>query len=81
MYEHIEEGTYGTLSFVCLHLKSNFGKGVFQIQNTGAQVLDKTRPFLHFSIVGFWMPAAHSKEPKYHIFMQYWYIKYIPVFI
>ena len=44
------------------------------------QILDNTRPFLHSSIVSFWITPACSKERKYHIFRQYWYTKNNPVF-
>ena len=36
--------------------------------------------FLRSSTVSFWITPAHSKERKYHIFMQYWYTRNVPVF-
>ena len=55
-------------------------KVYFQVPDTGTQVLDNTRPFLHSSIVSFWTTPARSKERKYHIFRRYWYTKNVPVF-
>ena len=59
---------------------SGFGKGILQVPDTGTRVLGNTGPFLSSSIVCFWIPAARSKECKYHIFDQYWYTKNDPVF-
>ena len=56
------------------------GKSILQVPDTGTWVLDNTRPFLHSSIVSFWITPACSKERKYHIFSQYWYTKNVPVF-
>ena len=39
-----------------------FGKGVLLVPDTGARVLDNTRPFWCSSIVCFWMLLARSKE-------------------
>ena len=38
------------------------GKSVLQVPDTGTRVLDNTRPFLHSSIVCFWMPPARLKN-------------------
>ena len=56
------------------------GKSILQVPDTGTRVLDNTKPFWRSSIVYFWMPPARSKERKYHIFGQYWYTRYVPVF-
>ena len=56
------------------------GKSKLQVPDTGTRVLDNTRPFLHSSIVSFWITPARSKECKYHIFRQYWYTRNVPVF-
>ena len=56
------------------------GKSKLQVPDTGKRVLDNTKPFLHSSIVSFWITPARSKECKYHIFRQYWYTKNVPVF-
>ena len=56
------------------------GKRILEVPDTGTRVLDNTRPFLCSSIVSFWITPARSKERKYHIFRQYWYIKNVPVF-
>ena len=56
------------------------GKSILQVPDTGTRVLDNTRPFLHSSIVSFWITPAHSKERKYHTFRQYWYTRNVPVF-
>ena len=67
-------------------LHSNFqkkrkkGKSILQVPDTGTRVLDNTRPFLHSSIISFWITPTHSKECTYHIFRQYWYTKNVPVF-
>ena len=50
------------------------------VPDTGTRVLDNTKPFLSSSIVSLWITPAHSKEPKYHIFWEYWYTKSVPVF-
>ena len=42
-------------------------KSKLQLPDTGTRVLDNTRPFLHSSIVSFWITPARSKECKYHI--------------
>ena len=68
-----------------IHLSPNsfktiFGKSVLQVPDTGTRVLDNTRPFLHSSIVSFWITLARSIERKYHIFRQYWYTRNVPVF-
>ena len=60
--------------------RPKFGKSILWVPDTGTCVLDKTRPFLCPSIVGFWTALACSKERKYHIFMQYWYTGNVPVF-
>ena len=57
------------------------GKSILQVPDTGTRVLDNTRPFLHSSIVSFWITLACSKERKYHIFGQYRYTKNVPVLI
>ena len=44
-----------------LETKADRGKSVLQVLDTGTQVLDKTRPFWHSSIVCFWMQPACSK--------------------
>ena len=56
------------------------GKSILQVPDTGTQVLANTRPFLHSSIVSFWITPACSKGHKYHIFRQYWYTRNVPVF-
>ena len=58
----------------------NFGKSILQVPDTGTWVLDNTKPFLHSSIVCFWMPPVCCKKRKYHIFGQYWYTRNAPVF-
>ena len=60
--------------------KSQVGKSILQVPDTGTRVLDNTKPFLYCSIVSFWITLAHSKEHKYHIFRQYWYTRNVPVF-
>ena len=57
-----------------------FGKSILQVPDTGTRVLANTRPFLHSSIVSFWITPACSKGRKYHIFRQYWYTRNVPVF-
>ena len=57
-----------------------FGKSILEVPDTGTWVLDNTRPFLHSSIVSFWITPACSKERKHHIFRQYWYTRNVPVF-
>ena len=54
--------------------EKKLGKSILQVPDTCTQVLDNTRPFLHSSIVSFWITPAH------HIFMQYWYTRNVPVF-
>ena len=61
-------------------LYSRFGKSILEVPDTGTWVLDNTRPFLHSSIVSFWITPACSKERKCHIFRQYWYTRNVPVF-
>ena len=58
----------------------NFGKSILQVPDTGTRVLANTGPFLRSSIVSFWITPARSKGHKYHIFMQYWYTRNVPVF-
>ena len=66
-----------------LTLKSNYlqvkGEKVYfkSIPDTGTRVLANTRPFLHFSIISFWITPARSRERKYLIFRQYWNTKNI----
>ena len=60
--------------------RRNDGKGVFQVPDTGTQVLDKTRSLLCSSIASLWIRLAHSKEHKCQIFRQYWYTRNAPVF-
>ena len=59
---------------------TRLGKSILEVPDTGTWVLDNTRPFLHSSIVSFWITPARSKERKYHIFRQYWYTRNVPVF-
>ena len=54
-------------------------KSILQVPDTGTWVLNNTRPFLHSSIVSFWITPACSKECKYHIFRQYWYTRNVRV--
>ena len=61
-------------------IRSQFGKSILQVPDTGTRVLDNTRQFLRSSIESFWITPAGSKEHKYHIFRQYWYTKNVPVF-
>ena len=56
------------------------GKSILEVPDTGTWVSDNTRPFLHSSIVSFWITPACSKERKYHISRQYWYTRNVPVF-
>ena len=63
-------------------------KRVLQVTDTGREVLDNNGPFLHSSIVSFWIAIApssivsfwititRSKNRKYH-----WYTRNVPVFI
>ena len=68
-----------TILWVLWRHTDSFGKSVLQGPDTGTWVLDNTRPLLRSSILNFWMPPAHSKECKYHIFRWYWYTKNVPV--
>ena len=61
-------------------LRALWGKSILQVPDTSTRVLDNTEPFLHSSIVNFWITPARSKERKYHIFRQYWYTRNFPVF-
>ena len=46
--------------FCSFHLeyKTNIGKSILQVSDTGTRVLDNSRPFWHSSIVCFWMQPA-----------------------
>ena len=49
-----------------------YGKGLLLSPNTSSQTLNNyTRPFLHSSIVSFWMILALSKEGEYYNFKKY----------
>ena len=69
-----------SLEYYQCNTKRKVGKSKLQVPDTGTRVLSNTRPFLRSSIVSFWITPACSKEPKYHIFRQYWYTKNVPVF-
>ena len=74
---------FKTSDAISIHTNTLFtysGKSILQVPDTGTGVLDNTGPFLHSSIVSFWITPAHSKERKYHIFRQYWYTRNVPVF-
>ena len=79
MFLELAHYKFWLLCYVML-LMNKIGKSTLQVPDTGTQVLDNTRPFLRSSIVSFWIPPAHSKERKYHIFRQYWHTKNVPVF-
>ena len=66
------------ISFIIFIL--NLGKSILGVPDTGTWVLDNTRPFLHPSIMSYWITLACSKEREHHIFRQYWYTRNVPVF-
>ena len=54
-------------------------KSKLQLPDTGTRVLDNTRPFLHSSIVSFWITPARSKMFQYSPILgrsSIWVLKY-----
>ena len=65
---------------LCFGKKLRFRKSVFLSSRYWYTSMDNTKPFLHYSIMNFWIIQALSKEQKYHILRKYWYTRNVPVF-